>query len=303
MNKDSFLEMVREQVQLKMPMVDANITSVVKNNGIVYRGIQLRSENGNIFPVVYLDEAYEHYCDGEESIDEIVDFIIRVGNRKTPEISAQSILNYEEVKDRLRIKLINASKNEEMLRTTPHLVFGDLAVVFQIQFECSDANLATTIITDHILKMWDGVDLDTLFKDAEKNCRKNVSIRPMLNLLASMRNMDLEVPDTQEQMYVLTNSDMTNGAAQMLFPENLDQIAEELGTSKVFIIPSSIHECIVVPEDSLSVDALEQMISEVNETTVADEDILSGTLYMYDTDHREYSIAQTGRKCFMSAAA
>ena len=83
MNKDSFLEMVREQVQLKMPMVDANITSVVKNNGIVYRGIQLRSENGNIFPVVYLDEAYEHYCDGEESIDEIVDFIIRVGNRKT----------------------------------------------------------------------------------------------------------------------------------------------------------------------------------------------------------------------------
>ena len=125
----------------------------------------------------------------------------------------------------------------------------------------------------------------------------------MLNLLASMRNMDIDIPDTQEQMYVLTNSDMTNGAAQMLFPENLDQIAEELGTSKVFIIPSSIHECIVVPEDSLSVDAIEQMISEVNETTVADEDILSGTLYMYDTDHREYSIAQTGRKCFMSAAA
>ena len=237
------------------------------------------------------------------SMDDIVDFVTRVGNKKTPEISTDSILNYEKVKDRLRIKLINASKNEEMLKTTPHLVFGDLAVVFQIQFECSVANLATTTVTDHILKMWDGVDLDTLFKDAEINCRKNVKIRPMLSLLASMRKLDFEVPDTPEEMYVLTNNDMTNGAAQMLFPENLDQIAEELGTSKVFIIPSSIHECIVVPEDSLSVDALEQMISEVNETTVADEDILSGTLYMYDTDHREYSIAQTGRKCFMSAAA
>ena len=303
MNKDRFLEMVREQVQAKMPMVDARITSVTKNNGIIYQGIQLRNENGNIYPVVYLDEAYEHYCDGDESMDDIIDFVTRVGNRKAPEISTESILNYEKVKDHLRIKLINASKNEEMLKTTPHLVFGDLAVVFQIQFECSVADLATTIITDHILKMWDGVDIDTLFKDAEKNCRKNVEIRPMLNLLASMRNMDIDIPDTQEQMYVLTNSDMTNGAAQMLFPENLDQIAEELGTSKVFIIPSSIHECIVVPEDSLSVDAIEQMISEVNETTVADEDILSGTLYMYDTDHREYSIAQTGRKCFMSAAA
>lgn len=303
MNKDRFLEMVREQVQLKMPMVDVNITSVVKNNGIVYRGIQLRSENGNVFPVVYLDEAYEHYCDGDESMDDIVDFVTRVGNRKTPEISTESILNYEKVKDRLRIKLINASKNEEMLKTTPHLVFGDLAVVFQIQFECSVADLATTTVTDHILKMWDGVDLDTLFKDAEINCRKNVKIRPMLSLLASMRNLDFDVPDTPEEMYVLTNSDMTNGAAQMLFPENLDQIAEELGTSKVFIIPSSIHECIVVPGDSLNVDIIEQMISEVNETTVAAEDILSGTLYMYDTDHREYSIAQSGRKCFMSAAA
>lgn len=303
MNKDRFLEMVREQVQAKMPMVDARITSVTKNNGIIYQGIQLRNENGNIYPVVYLDDAYEHYCDGDESMDDIVDFVTRVGNKKTPEISAQSILNYEEVKDRLRIKLINASKNEEMLRTTPHLVFGDLAVVFQIQFECSVANLATTTVTDHILKMWDGVDLDTLFKDAEINCRKNVKIRPMLSLLASMRNLDFEVPDTPEEMYVLTNNDMTNGAAQMLFPENLDQIAEELGTSKVFIIPSSIHECIVVPGDSLNVDIIEQMISEVNETTVAAEDILSGTLYMYDTDHREYSIAQSGRKCFMSAAA
>ncbi len=303
MNKDRFLEMVREQVQVRMPNIDAKITSVTKNNGIVYRGIQLRSENGNVFPVVYLDEAYERYCNGDGSIDDIVDFVTSVGGRKTPEISTDSILNYDEVKDHLRIKLINASKNEEMLKSTPHLVFGDLAVVFQIQLECPFAELATTIVTDHILKMWEGVDLDTLFKDAEANCRKNVQIRPMLNLLASMRGLDFEVPDTQEQMYVLTNSDMTNGAAQMLFPENLDQIAEELGTSKVFIIPSSIHECIVIPENSLNVDMLTEMISEVNETTVADEDILSDTLYMYDTDHREYSIAQSGRKCFMSTAA
>lgn len=303
MNKDNFLNMVRERVMIEMPESNAEITSVTKNNGVVYHGIRISNKDGNLCPVIYLDEPYEHFCEGDETIDDIVHHIISVGRSTPLSFPEDNIRNYEEAKNRLCIKLINAPRNEEMLRHTPHLVFGDLAAIFQIQLDFFSPGRATTTITDNIIKMWKNVDVNTLFMDAVNNCKKDVLIRSIGSILASHMGFIPDISDTGEQMYVLTNNEMSNGACQMLFPENLDLIAEKLGTRKVFIIPSSIHECIVVPVDTQNIDVLTQMISEVNEAEVADEDILSETLYMYDADHREYSIAQSGRRCFMSAAA
>ena len=59
-------------------------------------------------------------------------------------------------------------------------------------------------------------------------------------------------------------------------------MAQEMGNN-FFILPSSVHEVILLPdtgnEDS---EDLKKIINAVNTTQVAPEEVLSDTLYRYD---------------------
>ena len=83
-------------------------------------------------------------------------------------------------------------------------------------------------------------------------------------------------------MKVLTNNKGIHGAACILYPGVLDSVAQEMGGG-FFILPSSVHEVILLldtgNEDS---GELKKIISAVNTTQVAPEEVLSDTLYRYD---------------------
>ena len=83
-------------------------------------------------------------------------------------------------------------------------------------------------------------------------------------------------------MKVLSNDKKAYGAACMLYPGVLERLAEEEGSS-LYIMPSSVHETILLADNGrLEPDELKKMISEVNRTQVAPEDVLSDNLYYYD---------------------
>ena len=56
----------------------------------------------------------------------------------------------------------------------------------------------------------------------------------------------------------------------------------ELEDKDYYVIPSSIHESILVDTDSMEPDALNAMIREVNATQVLPEDFLSDYGLKYD---------------------
>ena len=113
---------------------------------------------------------------------------------------------------------------------------------------------------------------------------------------------DMPDADDMVKMYVLTNKDSNYGASQILLHENLDEIAERLGESRMYVIPSSVHEVIVIPVTEECID-IANMIREVNDTVVSREDILSYNLYLYDADDKMIRIASTGTPCTLRAAA
>lgn len=53
---------------------------------------------------------------------------------------------------------------------------------------------------------------------------------------------------------------------------------------KLFILPSSIHELILVPDDGEDVKGLKEIVSDVNDNSgaVTEEDFLSNSVYHYD---------------------
>ena len=58
-----------------------------------------------------------------------------------------------------------------------------------------------------------------------------------------------------------------------------------------FIMPSSIHECILVPErEAMDKNGLAQLVYEVNREVLSETDFLSDTVYHYDGETREITM-------------
>ena len=89
------------------------------------------------------------------------------------------------------------------------------------------------------------------------------------------------------QMYVLTNSSKIQGAACMFYPHVLEMIGEIL-KEDFYILPSSIHEVILVPSDRIDNPSdLFTMVEDANRTVVALGDILSDSVYYYNREKNQ----------------
>jgi len=81
--------------------------------------------------------------------------------------------------------------------------------------------------------------------------------------------------DELKPMYVVSNELGSYGAASILNDNFMDSIKEQIGDD-VFMIPSSVHEFIAVPNnDNLSAEELQQMVADVNCNVLAPTDKLS----------------------------
>ena len=82
-------------------------------------------------------------------------------------------------------------------------------------------------------------------------------------------------------MNVITTSGEANGAGILLCTDYLRQIFNKIGD--YYILPSSIHEVIVVPKESWPGEATElsKMVREINADYVDDEDVLADECFEY----------------------
>ena len=88
--------------------------------------------------------------------------------------------------------------------------------------------------------------------------------------------------DFRHEPSVLTNSGSIYGAAAVLYPDVLEQIGERM-EENFFILPSSVHETILLPDDgNYRLSELKEMVWEINRTELMEEDWLSDTVYYYD---------------------
>lgn len=90
---------------------------------------------------------------------------------------------------------------------------------------------------------------------------------------------DLGVPELAAEsgegprMYVVTNPQRCKGAAQILDHDTIRGFfqATEPGCGKLLVIPSSVHECILIPvpgDETFDLEAFHTMVREVNLSTV-----------------------------------
>ena len=94
----------------------------------------------------------------------------------------------------------------------------------------------------------------------------------------------LGMPDVVN-LYVITNT-MRNLGAGALVNHSVQKVLYEYFNGKnLYILPSSIHELLILPEEdsfSHSAEALISMVKEVNSTMVSEEDFLADHVYYFD---------------------
>ena len=115
---------------------------------------------------------------------------------------------------------------------------------------------------------------DELSDAAMKNTRENLEITTMGEILGLPAGMfDMDIITTKNRMF---------GASALLFPDIFKEYCEKKGVQKIYIIPSSIHELIVIPQDLGTDLEISNMVREVNSTAVQESDVLSNHVYLYD---------------------
>ena len=182
------------------------------------------------------------------------------------------------------MKLVSYQKNEELLHKVPHVKFCDLAIIFMCSVSDFLDEYATILIYNHHLSMWN-VNVDELYRIAMLNTPRQfpVHYERMEDYFDRIVENDLSFL-AELDMYLLTNNIKIHGATCMTYPNLLKSISETL-QDNLIIIPSSIHEVLILPEtrtkETYTMEHLQDMICEVNDTQLTDAEILSDHAYIY----------------------
>ena len=269
------------------------INHVIKNNGCEMDGLVIMEKGKDIAPTIYLDSFYELYTNGE-NIKNIIRQIevIYEQNKNNVTFDVNILNHFDTIKDKIVYKVVNYRSNEKLLEHVPHKRILDLAVVFYCLLDNEYGRSATALIYNNNLKNWN-VTIDDVYKAALKNTPDllHSKISSMAALFEKCGvNVDGEEVDLKDyvpsDMYVLTNESKLNGAACILYENVLYDFAQKLGAD-LYILPSSVHEVILLPKLSMfEKDELVNMVKEVNTEGVAADEVLSDHVYEYNRTER-----------------
>ena len=277
---------------------DAVITTekVLKNNGQSYYGMRIaRTVTESTIPVIYMDRLYEAYGNGSMTMEECVREVCRI--RKKYECTedilqfADKLSDWEFVKENVYPILLSTEENRELLQKLVSTPLLDLSVVYMIREDKEKCVKISKAMMDSY-----GIDKIKLHRQAVENMKKDgYKFQDMEELIMEIYHGEdfgediLPFDENRRgKMYVLTNRENLYGAAGIL---DKTMIREFAGNRNFFILPSSLHEIIFVPDDDgLKGKEFDEMVAEINETVVRKEDKLSDHSYYYDAQEDEIRI-------------
>ena len=255
---------IRGQVDAQ---VRTELYTVTKNNGTRRTGILFKQEDSNLAPTIYLEEFYQKYLKGQQ-VPDLADSICSIYQeiRVKKTCDCQNLFDFNHVKEHIVYKLIRRYANEELLKKIPYEPFLDLAVVYYIQIDNTRFGSAAIQIRNEHLRYW-RVEKEEIRRLAEKN---------------TPRIYPVQIRQIVRFMYVATNEQCSLGAAVMWYPDFRKKVRGMI-RGDFYILPSSIHEVILVPESfGLEPERMQEMVKEINQTGVAPEEVLSDSVYYFD---------------------
>ena len=297
MNYDEFRSAIYDSLRDAFPVnTGFESTTIVKNNDHKKDAIIITMPGSQVSPTIYPENYYGMYESGhtvEYITSQILDGCINSFDLSFP--SSDLFYDMDYVRDRITFRLINAPMNKELLKGVPYVPYLDLAIVFFLLIDSNDDLLSGFMIHDSHAAQWD-LTTDELYSLALKNTPGLLPIKlsNISEFLCAHMEEHQDIADVLDYtsdydlpMYIMSNEHNVSGAATLLYPDAISSFAKKEG-SDILILPSSIHEVILVPmSPGLTADYINEMIAAGNSTLSNPEEILSDHYYYYCLDRNE----------------
>ena len=295
MKFDEFTKYAKEHITDHLPPeyrdAEIRLDEVNKMNER-YTGLTVRLEDNVSTPVVNLDLFYQQYEDNRP-IDAVMSDMAGIALMKPPaEIDIEAMKDYSKIRDKLFVRLNFVDGNEKVMADSPHHMAADMMMTYHIYIPDRDGNggFMSARITNEMLKDL-GVSQEQLHMDAIANTEK--LFKPKV---VGMMEALTGAPEKDPQMMIVTNEQGSLGAAALFCAGIMDKAAEHM-KGNYFVLPSSIHETLIVPDNGdFDRKDLESMVREANRTVVDPADRLSDSVYHYDQKDRIFERADAFEK-------
>lgn len=236
-------------------------------NGIKKKALQLVVE-GNVRPVMY-PELCSSESDLEEYLEKALDGITDMSSLVDTDNLSDVATFYQSAELCLESR---DNINEETEYVTYTTEFYDLVAYIRVFLNDS----ASFKVTEKMLETWE-LGREEAYNIALENSRLSTSLVSMENMIFGM-----EVEPKDSIMNIITNDRKSYCGGAILSGSFQKFIKRELGAKHLYVLPSSIHELIIIraDDDSIELGELIEMVYEINNTVVEPEDKLSDNAYL-----------------------
>ena len=235
---------------------------VMKNN-VMLHGIRFIEKN--LAPVIYTDEIIAKAEETGATLEQIVAGIIDAyESRKSVNIDPDLITSADYLREHVKIGLQRAT--DEDIVKKPCEIGEDIEAYLYACISMSADGVASFKIAPGLLKTA-GIDTAEAWEIAEKNTFSDTTIENMFSFMESlgMPAGGMGMPP----IYIVSNKDHVKGAAAILDRETLRKFGKDHGTDKIIVIPSSVHECLIIPSaGEYDIDEITDIVKMVNTSTV-----------------------------------
>lgn len=218
---------------------------VLKNNGMKTDGILVQGNGERIGATIYVPK--EHLENA--TVSEIADFVCReYWAALASKNSLGCMKNFADgqfVLSNVVYQLINKQRNADFLSSVPHKDFLDLSLIYRVVLAVSDEGISSYVVSTNFLSKI-SISIEELDGAAKENTISRLGMRCLS--LKELLGINLPHKEATPQLYVLTNEVSISGATLMTYSSVLCKLAEKLH-SNLIILPSSIHEVLLLAED------------------------------------------------------
>ena len=303
---------VDHELKTRFPGANTEVYETYKDDGIIVETswffINGTLPNSTISaPLIPVDKYYNKYLSttiiDDEFIDNVVSEIIDIYMKKCKEpdgtLNVPELFDdFENSKNIITVELVNTQENLQMLQKVPyHVLPGtEFSLIYRLPVYKEDKHLVSILVTDEHLKSWN-VTVNDIHNIAVENTKslfptKSISMKEYLCKYEMVREDFATVPK-DEIMYVVTNPKKQKGACNAFIDnEVLAEIAKK-HQDNLFVLPNSVHECIVLAAKDRNAQDAFQFIDDFKEKRymwVYPGDHISNNIYYYDAQKQSLKL-------------
>lgn len=250
----------------------AQRTTAIKN-GIEKEGITIkRSATDKVAPTLYTSDFVN---DGYKTAADIAEEMLAIYERCNMNFDLSIFSDRDYILSHIRIGL-QAKGREEIVKRESEL-FEDCEEYLYISGSRDNENFSVKLKKEMLINA--DVAFNIAWSMAEKNNHEETTIQPLFSIVSNIIGADA-ITDELAPIYVVSNKTNFRGASNITDRRAIKQLADNIGVHEFVILPSSIHECILVPKtEDTDMEVFENMVNEVNSTVVSPEDKLIDRVY------------------------